>query len=336
MDSTNDESYCKSRGHFVVSVIIPVYNTEPYINCCLERIAHQSYTNFECIIINDGSTDKSGEICDQFASADQRFKVIHQQNQGLSAARNKGIELAQGEYVCFCDSDDWYHPQYLELLCDALNSHPEASFVLTHRKIVYSYEVTETIKDPNVKILTHSDIFRHMFSDFQYASANCKLIRRSAIEGIRFKDTATEDIDFNMRLYQRVKEFVIVPHVLYFYLQRPGSILHPKNMISRCIAELNGWRDLYHIYFKKECEEHQSYFLERIYKLIISRFNPISDDAEVKESIKLLLDDTIEAFKSNRYISRPMKLICLTCIKQPRLYLAGKRAYGMYYRLKHR
>lgn len=318
-----------------VSIVIPAFNAEEYLNRCLVHIRLQTHKNFECILIDDGSSDNTGRICDEVAKQDSRFRVVHQDNIGISAARNKGLDLATGEHVCFCDSDDWYHPQYLEILCDALNNHPKATFALAHRKIVYSYEDYNTIGFPQIKILTHSDIYRQMFTDFQYASANCKLIRRSAIKGIRFRDTATEDIDFNMRLFQQAKEFVTVPHVLYFYMQRQGSILHPKDLVSRCIAELNGWRDLYHNYFKGESELHQSFFLLRVYKLVVTRFNLVSHDIEVNKGIKLLLEDTLKAFKNNKHISKTMKLLCLACIRHPQLYSAGKSAYGLYYRLTH-
>ncbi len=97
----------------MISVIIPVYNVEKYLDECIKSVIDQSYTDFECILIDDGSTDKSGKICDDWAKADSRIKVVHQENQGVSAARNKGIEISQGEYIVFIDSDDWVEANYL-------------------------------------------------------------------------------------------------------------------------------------------------------------------------------------------------------------------------------
>lgn len=90
----------------MISIIIPVYNVEKYLDQCLESVINQSYTDYECILINDGSTDKSGKICDKWAKKDDRFRVIHQVNQGVSCARNKGINIAKGEYLFFLDGDD--------------------------------------------------------------------------------------------------------------------------------------------------------------------------------------------------------------------------------------
>lgn len=97
----------------MISVIIPVYNVEKDLDECIKSVIEQSYTDFECILIDDGSTDKSSDICDNWAKTDNRIKVVHQENQGVSAARNKGIEISQGEYIVFIDSDDWVEVNYL-------------------------------------------------------------------------------------------------------------------------------------------------------------------------------------------------------------------------------
>ena len=95
------------------SLIVPVYNVEKVLSRCLESIANQSFDDFECIMIDDGSTDQSGAICDDFAKRDERFRVIHSENRGVSAARNLGLANAAGDYICFVDSDDWIQPNYL-------------------------------------------------------------------------------------------------------------------------------------------------------------------------------------------------------------------------------
>lgn len=96
-----------------VSIIIPVYNTEKYLPRCLDSVLAQSYSNFELILVDDGSVDNSGKICDEYAARDSRIRVLHQDNQGVSIARNNGMAAAQGEYISFIDSDDWVEPDYL-------------------------------------------------------------------------------------------------------------------------------------------------------------------------------------------------------------------------------
>lgn len=100
----------------LVSVIVPVYNVKPYLNEALDSVINQTYRNQEIILIDDGSTDGSGEICDEYATRDNRIKVIHQTNQGLSAARNAGLDIMHGSVISFLDSDDAFHPQMIEIM----------------------------------------------------------------------------------------------------------------------------------------------------------------------------------------------------------------------------
>ena len=98
----------------IVSIVVPIYNTAQFLRACLDSIISQSYEDFECILVDDGSVDESLEICKEYAHRDPRFVVIHQDNLGVSSARNKGIKIARGEYLAFIDSDDWVDPDYLK------------------------------------------------------------------------------------------------------------------------------------------------------------------------------------------------------------------------------
>lgn len=104
----------------LISVIVPVYNVEKYLPECVESIISQTYDNLEVILIDDGSTDRSGKICDEFAEKDSRIVVIHQKNSGVSAARNRGLDLCRGEYISFVDSDDYYCTDLMESAMNAL------------------------------------------------------------------------------------------------------------------------------------------------------------------------------------------------------------------------
>ncbi|MDE6946071.1 MAG: glycosyltransferase, partial [Anaeroplasmataceae bacterium] len=103
-------------GKGIISVIVPIYNTEPYLNRCIDSIIKQTYRNLEIILVNDGSTDRSGEICDAYEKADNRVKVIHKRNGGLSSARNSGLEILNGKYIGFVDSDDYIAADMYETL----------------------------------------------------------------------------------------------------------------------------------------------------------------------------------------------------------------------------
>lgn len=139
-----------------ISVIVPVYNVENYISDCVESILTQSFCEFELILIDDGSTDRSGELCDQFAEQDDRIRVLHQANQGQAAARNNALDIAKGEWICFVDSDDLIHPQMLEVLYCAVHN--------TGAKISMCSNVTG--------IVPEQDFYRHVDLDFSVHSVD--------------------------------------------------------------------------------------------------------------------------------------------------------------------
>lgn len=122
-----------------ISVIVPIYSVEKYLNRCVDSILNQTFTDFECILVDDGSPDNCGKICDEYAKKDKRVKVIHKPNGGLSDARNAGIDVAQGECLSFIDSDDWIHPQMLEILYNGIVKN---NVILS----VCAYEETENEK----------------------------------------------------------------------------------------------------------------------------------------------------------------------------------------------
>lgn len=109
----------------LISVIVPIYNAEKFLHYCIDSILNQSFVDFEILLVNDGSTDNSGKICDKYAEKDTRVKVIHKQNGGVSSARNAGIEAAQGEYICFVDSDDYLESNYLKELIETKKKYPD-------------------------------------------------------------------------------------------------------------------------------------------------------------------------------------------------------------------
>lgn len=114
----------------LISVIVPIYGVEKYLEQCLDSIINQTYRNLEIILIDDGSPDRCGEICDRYASRDSRIKVIHQSNQGLSAARNAGMDMATGEYISFIDSDDYIDPHFYEKMEQGFQDYPEAPIII--------------------------------------------------------------------------------------------------------------------------------------------------------------------------------------------------------------
>ena len=112
---------CMGTGKPLISIVVPVYNVESYIRQCIESLLNQTYRYLDIILVDDGSLDTSGMICDEYAAADKRITVMHQSNQGVSAARNQGVQTAKGEYIAFVDADDWLTPDYLACLQSAMS-----------------------------------------------------------------------------------------------------------------------------------------------------------------------------------------------------------------------
>ena len=173
----------KSNTKPEISIIIPVYNAECYLRRCMDSILSQTFENYEIILIDDGSIDESGKICDEYAAADSRIIVIHQKNQGQSVARNNGIQRARGEWIHFVDSDDFIHPQMLELLYKAVKD-TSADMAVCRR--VEDEKVPESFfeyKDSTVSVFTNDEsTFLSFFEEGQYYwTIWAKLIKKSIV-----------------------------------------------------------------------------------------------------------------------------------------------------------
>ena len=205
-----------------VSVIVPVYNASAYLEKCISSILGQTFENFELILIDDGSVDNSGEICDEFAARDNRIRVIHQKNMGVSAARNQGLNNARGTYIMFCDADDWVREEWMAGLIGAIKEFPMAWIICG---IEYIQNGIHTIIEP---FSCKNDVVRREISDYYLIYENrldgyCfnKIYRMDIIQSnmIRFDPAVTfgEDIDFNLKYLKYVKYIVGLPQSSYCY-----------------------------------------------------------------------------------------------------------------------
>ena len=233
----------------LISVIVPIYGVEKYLEECLDSILTQTYRQLEIILIDDGSTDRCGEICDRYASRDSRIKVIHQTNQGLSAARNVGMDMATGEYISFIDSDDYIAPHFYEKLLEGFKEHPEAKVT-----------ACQVFKNEDGKITPLICNRRHQFPTI-HTSLWCqdailgktnvtvwnKLYQAELLKEIRFrKGRIVEDVlfmyDFLPICISQQALLLLLPDYLYYYRIRQGSICRCSNPILpesiRCRKEI--------------------------------------------------------------------------------------------------
>lgn len=207
----------------LVSIIIPVYNCENYVEACIESVRQQKYTNIEIILINDGSTDRSGEICEMIAQQDNRVVVLHQKNQGVAAVRNRGIESATGEYITFVDSDDKISVHYVEKLLEAM--HQRKADILICDMCCYESELDSKGKIPNVK-LDREQALEDLFMDRIQSYMWGKLFRKDIFAGIQLPVGMTfEDHYIMPQLFLKAKSVACIPDKLYYYYyDRPGNI----------------------------------------------------------------------------------------------------------------
>lgn len=213
-----------------VSVIVPVYQAEKYIAECIESILAQTLTDFELILVDDGSEDNSGKICDEYADNDKRIKVIHKENGGVSLARNNGIENSKGEYICFVDSDDRIEST---MLCDCVSLIKETDAdILRHGHMTELWKdgkcvSKEKISSPDfAKVLTHAEIAEKMEQFWQ----NCSnyvwnyFFKKEVIENIKFPDIkVSEDHIFVLEALEKCKRICFLKKEPYHYSMRMGS-----------------------------------------------------------------------------------------------------------------
>lgn len=255
----------------LVSIIVPVYNVEDYLPACLESIQRQDYNNTEIIIVNDGSTDNSGSICDKAAAADDRIKVIHQENGGLSAARNAGINQAAGEYIVFVDSDDLMHPSYISVLLSVLSESGCKLAMCDMQRFHDAPEIVTIPENTSKEILTSRQTIQR-FLQGEWWSAPAKIYKSELFESIRFPvGRNNEDYAILTRIFEQCEKVVYLRTPLYFYRCRVGSITksalndHSFDEIDNCVDVLE-YIAQKHPEFYAEAEANLAYSLEKLYR----------------------------------------------------------------------
>ena len=224
----------------LVSVIVPVYNVYPYLHEAIDSVINQTYTNLEIILIDDGSTDGSGEICDKYAERDSRIRVIHQDNKGLSAARNIGLENMTGEVLAFLDPDDAFQYSFIEKTLAALQNE-DADMVLCKYDIQYTTAHMKTTSSKKTQPLIAPGVFDR--NEVLSSLVNCKinvsvwnkLYRRKLWNSIRFHEGhLCEDHEAIFKICSLCEKICVLPDSLYNHRKRPGSItaVHSLNNLN--------------------------------------------------------------------------------------------------------
>lgn len=223
----------------LISVIIPAYNVKPYIEECVDSVLNQKYGNFEIIIVDDGSTDGTGELCDELCKSDSRIRVIHKKNEGPSAARNIGVQSAKGSYISFVDSDDKVSSDYLNVLYEnAIRFNADVSqcgFVRFEKEdeIMPNTENAPVKRDKEYLYDLLAEIGPECKSMGLIVVWN-KLIRRETADKISFPEGRWHEDEFYVNyLMENTETYIETPAQLYYYRQRPDSIVGINNRDNR-------------------------------------------------------------------------------------------------------
>lgn len=291
----------------LVSIVVPIYNVEQYLEKCVESICRQTYENLEIILVNDGSPDHCGQMCEEYAKKDNRIKVIHKKNGGLSDARNSGVKLATGKYLLFVDSDDYIAKDLVEKTaaiaeknnCDMVlydYYYVEPDNVEIRSTIVPANKVI-SLEQEHTLLLAATSACAKLFNREFYVKANCPFP-----QGIYFEDLATTSIFF-----MRAKKVFYLKEPLYYYINRENSIMTGKNFEKSSHDKLVALEHILSAY-KKE-GKYEEYRQELEYLVFANEyFEPskvlalAGEDGEYLEKYRKYMYETFPDIHNNKYV----------------------------------
>lgn len=325
----------------LISVIIPVYNVEKYLNRCVESVINQTYKNLEIILVDDGSLDKSAEMCDNWTQKDERIKVIHQKNMGLGAARNRGISVFQGEYIGFVDSDDWIAN---DMYSNLINLCKEYNADIACGGIKYVNNIKDIKNEKNEKIRCYSkaeyaDIYFKQKENRTIHYAVNKLYKRKVAKNIVFPTgVINEDVEGFLHALLAANRIVETDKTVYYYWQNENGISY-RWFSEKQLDLLTVWKNVCKI-----CEEQKKDWVKmaelnyhRAYFGLLSRLmlNSKEEDNKYSSTEKKLLSNLKlyekELLKSNMPLNRKIILWGMC-----RNYSVTKKIFRTFIKYNHR
>lgn len=302
-----------------VSIIVPVYQVEKYIRQCVDSILAQTFTDFELILVDDGSKDRSGQICDEYALKDGRVKVIHKENGGLSDARNKGMDRAAGNYFMFVDSDDHIAPTMVECLYQRIIAADADIAVCNFQYYFENDSKRDFSTNIQSEVLSGTEIFYNRKNDRSYGIwtvAWNKLYKRDTVGAIRFRFGKYHEDEFWANdIYQMEIKVVTIPECLYYYRQRNNSIMGKKS-IARDFDILEALWERIAVYLKEQKYAAQAY------KVLIYSLEYLEESKQLITNQEEK-DRFIQAEKQTKDIIRQLKKRKLSKIQKISLRFIG-------------
>ena len=320
----------------MISIIVPIYNVEEYLGPCIESILNSTYRDFELILVDDGSTDNSGRICDEYAAKDSRIKVIHQENQWVSAARNAGLAVAKGEYISFVDGDDAVHPKMLEVLHDAINS-GDYDYSMVHWRYnddSATVEDADFLDKPATRIINQNELMMGLcdlgVATREYNVVWNKLYKHSLIKGLSFKDLFAQDLEWLVRVCLVAKQGIFVDLPLYNYTVRQGSLMRSK-LKARRLGEVHTFYECLND-TPVNLPHFRALWLKDVYSVLFDCRNKNKGEERLREvnafAREIYRETKSELLHSDLSLSRKLRILCFYHF--PALYSAlFKLKYGI-------
>ena len=274
----------------LITIIIPVYNVEQYLNRCVDSIINQTYNNLEIILVDDGSTDNSGKICDEYALKDKRIKVIHKENAGVSLARNAGIDVAKGEYIGFIDSDDYIEPDMYEYLYNLMIENNSDISCCNNFDIVNNKCILST-NFPREGVLSLNEILEDSGWGFTIVT---KLFNKKTINNIRFDRNLAigEDFLFCFEVFKNSKKIIFKNKAKYYYYHNQNSVMQKKVFNKKYLGVITLFDNIIDYAKNNNLNSACKNFIKHKLRWIIDLLAFIAEDENIdnnKDSLCLLL-----------------------------------------------
>ena len=286
----------------LISIIIPVYKVEKYLEKCIESVLKQTYTNLQIILVDDGSPDNCGKICDEYAKKDSRIEVIHKVNGGLSYARNVGISKAKGRYIGFVDSDDYIKEDMYEILLNLIKEYDADVSICNLYDVIDGKEYIRN-KENGIQEYSRLDILKEVLLDKNIQNyAWNKLYKKELFDEIKYPiGKKYEDIGTTFYVFEKCNKIVVTSEPEYYYLKRSDSLVN--NVTESTILDYTEIIIQRYLYIKQNIKELRKYNNYYLAKTLITAHNDIENleniSEEMQQRYKKLYELVLEIIKSN-------------------------------------
>ena len=309
-----------------ISIIVPIYNVEKYLIRCIDSILSQTFKELEVILVDDGSPDNCAQICDKYSAIDNRIKVIHKSNGGLSSARNAGLDIAQGEFIGFIDSDDWISSRMYEVLYNLCTEYNADIAECCYKKVYKDTIIKEIESNNSIKVLNNIKVLEEMYKD-SFAGSTVsvnKLYKSSLFKNIRFPEGKLNEDQFTTyKLYFNSKKVVATNECLYYYYQSPQSIMRSEFSIKKldAIEALEETR----LFYEKNKLYNLILWHDTLYCFVLIKYYCIlKKEGKLYCNRRKVIKDTYKKlhreFINNPYINKKSKVLLLIFNLSPKLY----------------